>query len=670
MSLKTIIKNDLWRWNYILPFVLKYQADNRGIVYIINKAVTAYRTISPIKSKGKRTVGRDIKELLLKIDITIDNSNGFIYFIDVHKTVAVSGNILGNFCLDYSIIIDRAFDEIYQEAVNDEYGREARLVMEGMLSLCDRIIKEIADKDSKIHNKNKYIQYYKDMFMKPAEHFEEALQRILFFNQILWQTRHRLNGLGRLDKILNRVYNKDIESGYITKKEAEIILDDFLITLSKYPEYKSDSLMGDIGQIIILGGLTSDEDYFYNDLTLMFLEAIARVKRPDPKVLLRVSKFMPDYIINNITECLLAQTGSPLLSNDDVVIPAIESSFSKEDIYNYHTSACWEPFIAGKSFDQNNIAVYSYFDVLEDVLAAEHKSFNQLVKQYIKSNSECFARFLKTLDSIKWAKDPLVSMFTGQCNKSRCDISDGGAQYNNYGVTTVGLGNVIDSLLNIKELVFEKRLITLKELNKARLSDFKKDDKLYTIISNMNKHYGHDDKLTIELANKITEAMADVAKNYKNKFGGTVKFGLSSPSYNKRGMNANGDLSGRKAREAFNTHISCSDVTYTELVGFASKLDYTEQRYNGNVIDFFISPIMISGNKEKFNLFLKGAIFMGFFQMQMNLMDSKTLIDAKKNPNRYPGLIVRVWGFSAYFNDLPEDYQNILINRAIMAESI
>ena len=56
--------------------------------------------------------------------------------------------------------------------------------------------------------------------------------------------------------------------------------------------------------------------------------------------------------------------------------------------------------------------------------------------------------------------------------------------------------------------------------------------------------------------------------------------------------------------------------------------------------------------------------------MQMNLMDSKTLIDAKKNPNRYPGLIVRVWGFSAYFNDLPEDYQNILINRAIMAESI
>lgn len=65
---------------------------------------------------------------------------------------------------------------------------------------------------------------------------------------------------------------------------------------------------------------------------------------------------------------------------------------------------------------------------------------------------------------------------------------------------------------------------------------------------------------------------------------------------------------------------------------------------------------------------MKAAIRVGFFQMQLNVLDSKTLIDAKINPDKYMGLIVRVWGFSAYFNDLPESYKDLLIERAIAAE--
>ena len=79
---------------------------------------------------------------------------------------------------------------------------------------------------------------------------------------------------------------------------------------------------------------------------------------------------------------------------------------------------------------------------------------------------------------------------------------------------------------------------------------------------------------------------------------------------------------------------------------------------------------LIDENTGKFVLFMKGAIASGFFQMQMNLIDSKTLIDAKAHPEKYKGLIVRVWGFSAYFNELPESYKDLLIERALAAEKV
>ena len=129
---------------------------------------------------------------------------------------------------------------------------------------------------------------------------------------------------------------------------------------------------------------------------------------------------------------------------------------------------------------------------------------------------------------------------------------------------------------------------------------------------------------------------------------------------------------GRRIGEPFIVHIS-SDITsnpYTELIQFASKLDYNKASFNGNVIDFMVTPSFIESNKEKFLDFLILSTKVGFFQMQMNVVSSEILIKAKKNPKEFPDLIVRVWGFSAYFNDLPEEYKNLLIERALKSEGI
>ena len=101
---------------------------------------------------------------------------------------------------------------------------------------------------------------------------------------------------------------------------------------------------------------------------------------------------------------------------------------------------------------------------------------------------------------------------------------------------------------------------------------------------------------------------------------------------------------------------------------FSGILDYSGIKSNGNVVDFFVAPAMFKTDYEKFIRFIKSSIKVGFFEMQINVVDSKTLIEAKKFPEKFPNLIVRVWGFSSYFNDLPENYKNLLIQRALESE--
>ena len=228
----------------------------------------------------------------------------------------------------------------------------------------------------------------------------------------------------------------------------------------------------------------------------------------------------------------------------------------------------------------------------------------------------------------------------------------------------------MDSLFNIKKLVFKDKKYSLAEMNKARVENFDSAPEMFIEVTSLKKSYGHDIAEVEALVNRITSSIASIAKSYHNALGGTVKFGLSSPGYNILSKRMSADFSGRKNGKPYNTHISCTDAGYTEIVGFAGKLEYSDQRFNGNVIDFFMTESLIDENTGKFVLFMKGAIASGFFQMQMNLIDSKTLIDAKAHPEKYKGLIVRVWGFSAYFNELPESYKDLLIERALAAEKV
>lgn len=669
MNIKANIKNNFPGLAYVIPFIKKYKYGEYGKAKIVKKGLSALLSTTAYRGNNGSTADAWIK-LFNNVEISKDAQSKFIYFIDESKTVAIKGQKLSNFCIDYQRILDQGFESIAKKAFSDDdFGQEAKNILTSLQNFCERIIEHI--NSSNYEDKDKLCNYFQNMLTKKAEHFDEALQRILFFNQIMWQTGHRLNGLGRLDKTLDKYYKADIDSGYIKKDEAKDLVFDFLNQLTRYYNFKSDTLVGDIGQIIIIGGKLDEEMYFYNDLTFIFLEQQAKLNKPDPKILLRASKLMPDKLLKAAIECLKHSTGSPLFSNDDVVIDAlIDSGIDNADAYNYCTSACWEPFIVGKSSDQNNIASYDFFKFFNEVCQGNYKSFEEFLNTYLKSCQDGLVDVGKSLDNLKWAKDPFVSLLTDNCTNIRTDISAGGSKYNNYGITTVAISNIVNSLLAIKKLCFNEKKYTFKQLNEARLKNYEGYAQELQDIKDNSVFFGIDEAEQIDLTNKITKSLSDTCKKFINKYGGKIKFGLSSPSYIMDSKNSQADFSGKLKGQPYHTHISCDVAAPTEVINFANKLEYKGFRHNGNVVDMVLTPQFIENNEEKFLMFVKQTISSGVFQMQFNIFDSKTLIDAKAHPEKYPNLIVRVWGFSAYFNDLPESYKDLMIQRALDKESV
>ena len=188
-------------------------------------------------------------------------------------------------------------------------------------------------------------------------------------------------------------------------------------------------------------------------------------------------------------------------------------------------------------------------------------------------------------------------------------------------------------------------------------------------LINHKKFFGHDNDNNIRLTNDILYFLNYHILSYRNKLGGKCKYGLSSPSYIDLGKSTPATFDGRKNNDPTAVNISSVDKTSpTELVSFASSIKYRGANSNGNVIDFFVSPNQIINYKEDFLDLLKGSIDKGFFQMQINVVNSEDLIDARIHPEEHMNLVVRVWGFSAYFNDLPEEYKDTIIKRCLVSE--
>lgn len=615
-----------------------------------------------------------------EVTISIIKEKPLQYWIDENLYFCHFNNVLGNMPIDYSIVVDNSLNDLWDRIsyCPNTYGlrSDEEKFLSSIEAYLDRIIEKIIkinDFSDRSDNLTNLVKCFQDMKNKPAETLRDALQRILFWNSIFWQTGHKLVGLGRLDLVLDRFNDEALES----PKEAELLIESFLCELNRYYTYKSSTLKGDIGQIIIVGGLDEEGNFLRNFFTESFITTCAKLHLPDPKCLIRSGENMPSEIMDLALSSLLTGIGGPVLANDDVIIPSLlKLGYSKKQAHNYAFSACWEPLSYGDSFGQNNFSNINFCRCVNDSIFSsfEVETWGEYLYNFYNELEKKIEEICNAANGKQWEIDPLFSLFTDGCLTSGKDISAGGANNNDFGILSVGFSNAINSLMNIKKFVFDEKQYTMQQTAEIIKSNYDSVDGkiLYKKLKSGNSYFGHQDEAVIQLCNDILIFVGDKLKLKTNVFGGKFKFGLSSPAYIDEGKLMEATLDGRKSGKPFNTHISVLDekIGCTELINFASKLDYSNSVANGNVVDIILNPQLVEKNLDKYNILFRTAIKMGIYELQINVLNSKQLIDAKEHPEKYPELIVRVWGFSAYFNDLPIEYKELLINRALANEKI
>ena len=538
--------------------------------------------------KKQKYQGIQFKNVYSNARIELVQDELFAYSIDFLTIPSMEKNMsFGNLTVDYGEVLDYSLEELKNKYNGDSfYDKNITYLLEGIELMIPKMIEAV--KKSNLKNKKEIINTYNNILKGKITSTFGAMQKILFYNQLLWQSDVTLIGLGRLDKLLEKYYENDIKNKVITKNKMKNYIKSFYRVLHKDFYLKSGALIGDTGQIIILGGTNNDGTYFCNELTYLFIEALKELNLPDPKILLRVNKNIPSDLMKLSLDTICTGVGSPLFANDDIIIPKLKEFGFGDESYNYVTSACWEPFLASKTSDQNNIKSINFANPFNRLLDKEDlnkfKNVDQILKTYDKYLKEYLNEFTEEVDRFEYNNNCLLSLFYPNCKLEGKDIGEGGAKYNNYGVTSIGMSSVINSLLNIEKIVFKNKDMTFVELNEKRKENFI-DEELLNKLKQNKQSYATDDEKVVKYTNIIINYTNNCLKKYKNYMGGSIKFGLSSPSYIIDSKNFPATLDGRKNGEPFTVHISSSKVGYTELFNFASKLEYGKLGFNGNVLD-------------------------------------------------------------------------------------
>ena len=428
----------------------------------------------------------------------------------------------------------------------------------------------------------------------------------------------------------------------------------------------------------MLGGVTRDGAPAFNDLSRLCLKACGELKLVDPKINLRVDKSTPIEIYELGTELTAKGLGFPQYANDDVVIPALERwGYATEDARDYSVAACWEFLVPGCGMDINNIDAVSFVGALDAALRrlapADGVSFDDVKAEFKAEVQRRADALVGKYSHVEILPGPFVSVISTGCIDKARDISKG-AKYNNFGIHGTGIAVAVDSLASVRELVFEKRLLTLAELVKLLDTDFAGRDDIRAAAKAAPK-MGNADPRADEIAKWLIDFWGHAFDGRRNDRGGIFRPGTGSAMYyiwHTRDVPASAD--GRLSGEPFSANYAPSlDVPVKGPISVVRS--FTEPNLgpvcNGGplTIEIHDSAFAMPDGVEKVAHLVKFFIDRGGHQMQINTINRDTLLDAQKHPERHRHLIVRVWGWSGYFIELDKPYQDQIIKRVELAAS-
>lgn len=543
----------------------------------------------------------------------------------------------------------------------------------------------------------------------PPSGFYEALQLTWFIQLVLQiESNGHSVSLGRMDQYLWRFYKKDIAEGKIDREFALELLENTWIKLLSINKIRSwshtrFSAGGPLYQNVTIGGQTADGKDAVNELSFLILDSVGRMRLTQPNLSVRFHKNINPDFLNECINVIGKGFGMPAFNNDEIVIPSlIDLGVQKEDAYNYSAIGCIEIAVPGKW--GYRCTGMSFLNFMRVFLAAmnngldtmsgktfcpgtgnftEMKDFNDLMAAW-KHQVEFYTRATVEIDRAadialeELVPDILCSAFVDDCITRGKTIKEGGSVYDFISGLQVGIANLGNSLVAIKKLVFEEQVISKELLVKHLMNNFEglEGEKIRQILLNRAPKYGNDDDYVDNLLLEAYRYYIDeLPKYYTTRFGrgpvgcryyaGTSSISANVPS----GSVVPATPDGRKAFTP--VAEGCSPTSGTDILGptavFKSVSKLPANLIMGGVLlNQKLSPSALANEAHREKLV---SIIRTFFatlkgwHVQYNIVSRETLLAAKKNPENYRDLVVRVAGYSAFFTTLSPDTQDDIIAR-------
>lgn len=529
--------------------------------------------------------------------------------------------------------------------------------------------------------------------------FREALQMYWFVHLGIVTELNTWDSYcpGHLDQHLWPFYEQELKAGTITREQAKELLESFWVKVNNQPAppkvgitLQESATYTDFCNINI-GGVKKDGTDGVNDLSYLLLEIIDDMRILQPSTNIQVSRKNPDRFLIEAGRVIREGMGFPSVFNADAVIKELlRQGKSLEDARQGGTSGCVEVGAFGKEayiltgyFNMVKVLEITLhngvdprtgkqiglktgeakdFTTMELLMDAFRKQLSYFIDVDIRGNN-----VIETLYA-KYMPAPFMSVVTDDCITNATDYNAGGARYNTRYIQFVGLGSITDCLSSVKKHVYDDARISMAELMEILDADFEGHEKERLLFLNKTPKYGNDDDAADSLIMGMFEIIYDLVNDRPTMTGGKYRVEmLPTTCHVYFGSVIGATPDGRKAGVALSEGISpvqgADKNGPTAVIKSAAKLDQLQT--GGALLNQKFTPAVLEG--EEGLVHLKDLI-RAYFQLdghhiQFNVVDSAMLRDAQQHPEEYSDLIVRVAGYSDYFNNLTPALQEEIILR-------
>ena len=500
---------------------------------------------------------------------------------------------------------------------------------------------------------------------------------------------------GRLDQSLYPLYKKQLEEGTVTQEEVYEMLQSFWVKFNNHPSPPKVGVTAEESNtytdfcLINVGGVKEDGSDGVNEMSYILLDVIREMRLLQPSSMIQVSKKNPDRFIRAAVEIIKTGFGQPSVFNTDALVQEmLRAGKDVRDARNgggcVETGAFGtEAYILTGYFNLPKILELTLNDGfdkrtgkqigLKTGTATDYRTYEELFAAY-KAQVQHFMRIKLTGNNIierifmKYMPVPFLSVLIEDCIRNGKDYMCGGARYNSSYVQGVGLGSITDMLTALRYHVYDKKTIAMETMEKALANDFKGFEELqYQLVYHTPK-YGNDDDYADEQEVQVFDMYYDVLSGHKSPRGADYRVNmLPTTCHVYFGKVTGATPDGRNAWKVLSEGISpvqgADTNGPTAVIRSAAKIDHIKT--GGTLLNQKFTPSLLSTEEGCNNLvhLIRAYFRMDGHHIQFNVVDADTLREAQKHPEDYRDLIVRVAGYSDYFNDLGEDLQNEIICR-------